>query len=247
MKLNFTLILILCAFTITTQAQIITVDALHTVENFEDQDLSDNALDLEAHIAVTNNTSDQLSLVWNRIVTADCPDGWDTQICDNNLCYFYTIDSNVDDEIGLDAPFYLAANETFGDFILHVLPRGIPGCCRVKVEFSTVEDPDEIIETAIFDVSVNTPNCDFSTSTKEIAEAQLVTVFPNPTTDAFTLSNNDVVKQVELYNTLGQKLKSFDFENGEYLDISELDSGIYSLVLKNSKGEALHSLMLDKI
>ena len=246
MKSTISLIIIFCAFLMPTQAQQITVTELHTTENFENQDLTVENLDLEAHVAVTNNNNAPISLIWNRIVKENCPEEWDTQICDNNLCYFYTINSNVDEAVGLNEPFVLQANETFDGFILHVLPRTVPGCCRVKVEFSTVENPDEIIETAIFDVSVNTPSCDFSVSTAEIAEAQLVSVFPNPTTDAFTLSNNDVVSQVDVYNSLGQKLKTFDFTNGEYMDIADLTSGVYSLQLKNKKGETLNALILNK-
>lgn len=231
----------------TTQAQQITVSPTEIQNNFEGIDLTDNAVDLESHISVTNNTSESIDLVWTRVVTEGCPEEWDTQVCDNNLCYFYTVYSNVADDLGLFAPFTLESEETFDGFIFHVLPRMTPGCCRVKIEFATIAEPDSIIETAVFDISVNMPQCNFGTSTEEIAEAQLVEIYPNPTSDAFTLTNNDVVKQVELYNALGQRLRSFDFINGEYFNVSDLNAGIYSVVLKNDRGEALHTLNLQRI
>jgi len=242
MKTKFTFLLAFCLISLALQAQTITVESLHTVENFENIDLTNPDIDLESHASVTNNTDQKINLIWKRIVKENCPLEWQTQICDNNLCYFYTVDSNP-----ADKPFELEAGETFDGFIFHALPRTVPGCCRVKVEFSTVENPDVVLETAIFDVSVNTPACDFSTNTKEIEEAKTVSIFPNPTHDRFTLSNNDVVNKIDLYNSLGQKLKTFDFENGEYMDISDLESGIYSIIMINAEGKALSTLMLDKI
>lgn len=249
MKSVYALFFFICAFAFSAQAQSLLIDPIHTIDNFENQDLTNSELDLESYITVTNNTNEDVGIIWKRIVADDCPQEWDTQVCDNNLCYFFTIDTNVSEEIGIDAPFELGANESFDGFVFHVWPRGVPGCCRVKIEFTTVDEPDVLIETALFDVSVNTDlvNCNFTSSTQEIAEAQLVSIFPNPTTDAFTLSNNDVVKQVDVFNSLGQKLKSFDFVNGEYLDISDLNAGLYSLALKNQDGVVLHSVMLDKI
>ena len=244
MKSTLSLFILLMAF--SSQAQKIALNPAHTIKNYENQDLADNALDLSTHIAVGNNTAEEIQLIWTRIVKENCPEEWETQICDNVTCYFNTISSNVDPEIGLDAPFVLDPNEVFNDFILHVKPRTVPGCCRVKVEFTTVEEPEVVLETAVFDVSVNTPNCDFATSVQEIAEAKLVNVFPNPTSESFTLSNNDVVNQIDLYNNLGQKLKTFQFENGEYFNVTDLKAGIYSLVLKNKDGLTLHSLMLNK-
>ena len=244
MKSIFTILLTIIAFSL--QAQKITVSPVHSVESYDNADLTNSNLDLETHIAVGNNTDEEIQLVWTRIIKENCPEDWETAICDNVTCYFTTISSNVDPEIGLDAPFVLGPNETFNDFILHVKPKTVAGCCRVKVEFTTVEEPEVILETAVFDVGVNTADCAFSTSVQQVAEAQLVNVFPNPTSDAFTLTNNDVVKHIDLYNGIGQKLKSFDFENGEYLDVSDLNPGIYSLILKNDKGENLHTLMLNR-
>lgn len=244
MKSIFTILLVIIAFSL--QAQKITVNPVQSIENFENADLTNNNLDLETHIAVGNNTDEQIQLVWTRIIKENCPEEWETAICDNVTCYFTTISSNVNPEIGLNAPFILEQNETFNDFILHVKPRTVPGCCRVKVEFTTVEEPDVVLETAVFDVSINTENCDFSTNVQEVAEAQLVNVYPNPTSDAFTLTNNDVIKHIDLYNNLGQKLKSFDYENGEYFNVSDLNPGIYSLVLKNAEGLSLHTVMLNR-
>lgn len=244
MKSWISLLLTLIAF--STQAQIITIDTLQNEANFENVDLGDNEQDLETYIAVTNNTTDPVQLVWTRIIPEDCPSEWQTQVCDNNLCYFFEIGSNVDAEIGIDAPFELDPSETFDGFVFHVWPRQVAGCCRMKLEFASVDAPDEILETVLFDVSINSTECDFTLSTEQIAEAQLVNVFPNPTHDSFTLSNNDVVNQIDLYSNLGQKLKSFDFENGQYFNVADLNAGIYSLILKNKEGLALNTLMLHK-
>ena len=246
MKTKITCLLFLFVLAITSQAQTITIDPIYNLETYDGIDLTDNGVDLKKEVVVTNISDETINLIWTRVVDEVCPAEWETLVCDNNSCYAPFVSTNVT-ENGLNKPFVLEPGESFDVFALHTLPRMVPGCCNVKIEFTTVEEPDVLIETLIFDVGVNSPDCNFSTSTQEIAEAQLIAVFPNPTTDAFTLSNNDVVNQVDLYNTLGQKLKSFDFQNGEYLDISEFNAGIYSLVLKNLKGEALHTLMINKI
>ena len=244
MKSTLSLLILLMAFSL--QAQKITVNPAHVIESYENVDITNNDLDLENHISISNNTQDSIQLIWKRIETQDCPEEWQTQICDNNKCYYFTINSNVDEENGINKPFTLQLDETFNDFILHVFPRTVAGCCRVKVEFSTVQEPDVLLETAVFDISTNTPNCNFGTSVQEIEEAKLVNVFPNPTSESFTLSNNDVIDQIDLYNNLGQKLKTFQFENGEYFNVTDLKAGIYSLVLKNKDGLTLHSLMLNR-
>lgn len=244
MKSLISLLLTLLAYTAHTQT--ISIDTLQNAANFENVDLTNNELDLETYISVSNTTTDPIQLVWTRFIPEDCPEEWQTQVCDNNLCYFFEIGSNVDAEIGINAPFELDANETFDGFVFHVWPRQVAGCCRMKLQFATVDAPDEILETVLFDVSVNSTECDFTLSTEQIAEAQLINVFPNPTHDSFTLSNNDVVKKIDLYNNIGQKLYSYDFENGQYLDVSNLGPGIYTLILKNKEGVQLNNLMLNK-
>ena len=244
MKQRLLLLLFLGIATFSIQAQTLIIDPLHSIEYYEDIDLTAGA-DLKKEVSVTNNSNEKIDLIWKRVVDEDCPSEWSSLVCDNNSCYAPFISTNVT-EGGLDAPFELEAGESFNLFALHTLPSAVPGCCRIEIEFSTVQEPEVLLETLIFDVGINTQDCNFPTSTEEIAEAQLVSVFPNPTQDAFTLTNNDVVNQIDVYNSMGQKLKTYDFVNGEYHNVSDLNAGLYSLALKNAEGKILHTIMLDK-
>ena len=59
------------------------------------EDLSDQLLDLEVHARVTNNSDEMLQLRWVR-ETMEKPDSWQTQVCDNNLCYAPIVSTNYD-------------------------------------------------------------------------------------------------------------------------------------------------------
>jgi len=245
MKIKLYTSVLACLFSFSVSAQQISLDPVHTINIYEDLDLSDNGLDLEHKVPVTNLTNESIDLLWRRIVPENCPADWQTQICDNETCYLFFVSTNG--EGGPNKPYTLSPNEVSDDFALHVWPRQEPGCCRIKVEFSTFDDPDVVIETAIFDTSINTENCDFTVSTNEISEIEMISVFPNPTQDEFTLSDNDLVKKIEIYNLLGQKLKTVDFYEGEFISIDDLNAGVYTLALKNSDGEILKNVLLEKI
>jgi len=84
----------------------------------------------------------------------------------------------------------------------------------------------------------------FSTETDEIINPALFSVFPNPTTDdfslAYTLEENSFV-QIDLYSISGSHIKYFlqlpQQEAGVYyynFSLSGLSTGLYMLVFKNS-------------
>ncbi|GAL66671.1 T9SS type A sorting domain-containing protein [Jejuia pallidilutea] len=67
-----------------------------------------------------------------------------------------------------------------------------------------------------------------------------IEVFPNPTTDKFTISNirNTNLKRIEIYSLLGKLSKTIivnNTTNNLEVDVSNLTSGIYLLKLKNEE------------
>ena len=78
--------------------------------------------------------------------------------------------------------------------------------------------------------------------------ADILSIYPNPTTDFITLTSDENVKNIELYSLLGRKIRSFDVErSGERYDVSDLPNGVYFLnVLGKSGNKPLLTLRLTK-
>ena len=62
-------------------------------------------------------------------------------------------------------------------------------------------------------------------------------VYPNPTKENLTIISKHILKEIVLFNPLGQKIKTFqvNFEKGE-INISDLQTGMYFLSLKGING-----------
>ena len=62
-----------------------------------------------------------------------------------------------------------------------------------------------------------------------------VEVFPNPSSGIITVSVDENLKNIEIYNVLGSLIQSekIHFQNEISVNLSHLSSGIYHLVLRN--------------
>jgi hypothetical protein len=62
-----------------------------------------------------------------------------------------------------------------------------------------------------------------------------VEVFPNPSSGIITVSCDENLKNIEIYNVLGSLIQSekIHFQNEITINLSHLSSGIYHLVLRN--------------
>jgi hypothetical protein len=79
---------------------------------------------------------------------------------------------------------------------------------------------------------------DLSTSVKELNDAKLLSVSPNPASESCTISvNSTEVAQYAIYNISGKEVKSGSFSNSCILDLSDLNNGMY-LVKVNSKNKS---------
>jgi hypothetical protein len=138
---------------------------------------------------------------------------------------------------------------------VHLLP-GFSAEAGSNVEISIFPCNDEIIQKSmennehIFDIPENITQQEVEevlnavVKTDEIIYPAMFSIFPNPTSDdfslAYTLENNSFV-QIELYNMQGVFIKNFlqlsQQEAGVYyhnFSLSGLQSGLYILVFKNN-------------
>jgi hypothetical protein len=86
----------------------------------------------------------------------------------------------------------------------------------------------------------------FLSSTREQEQLAEVALYPNPTFGQFTMTNNDVVKNLAIYSILGKQMKQVRYNSGDYVDISDLADGLYLVALQNDEGHTMKTLRLSK-
>lgn len=72
-------------------------------------------------------------------------------------------------------------------------------------------------------------------------------VFPNPTSDYFELSSNELVDQLVVYNLLGRRVRTYDAVNGTKYYLNDLPSGLYLISLLNEKEGIIKTMRLSKL
>jgi len=157
-------------------AQIISVSPSIVDANFQGIDMTNNFEDLLSTIAVTNLTDSTIQLKWEREMSSDCNGSWETYIADNNASYYPGINTNWGPNANTFDVYQaveLDPNETYDEFVLHILPRMNTGCCDIKIHFSLTEEPDSILATATFATYINmNDDCSGLTSNQEVEAAK---------------------------------------------------------------------------
>lgn len=186
--------------------------------------------DIAAHARLRNGATTVKNFIWTREEVV-MEDGWTSAVCDTNQCYLTFVSTR---------DFELNGGES-ADVIMHLYPDGIAGEGEIKLtlEEENGNPADNIEITFFFTVTDSTTGLD---SPENFA----VSLFPNPTNDFIALSENDVVKQITIYNILGTPMRRFNVQDGLRYDISDLSSGIYLASLTDSKGQILKTLRVSK-
>ena len=71
-------------------------------------------------------------------------------------------------------------------------------------------------------------------------------VFPNPATEYITVTNDDAVRNIYVFNLVGRKIKTFDVTKGERYEISDLPNGLYVIQLIGKTNKVLTTQRLTK-
>jgi hypothetical protein len=74
----------------------------------------------------------------------------------------------------------------------------------------------------------------------------VVSIFPNPATEYITVSNEDVVKNIVVFNMVGRKMRTFIAEKGERYEIGDLPNGLYVVQLFGKNNKVLTTQRLTK-
>ena len=177
---------------------------------------------LIGHAEITNNFDEELILRWREIDNS-LPTGWETSICDANLCYGDDVE-----ECPAANPVILGPGVS-GLLDIHLKSFNEEGIADICIEVFLNSNPDSILVTACYTFTLDASLSVEGFETEEIA------IYPNPATNFFKISQNDIVASIDLYNIVGKKVKRYNYSPYAEFDISNLPNGLYlvSLLDKN--------------
>lgn len=89
-----------------------------------------------------------------------------------------------------------------------------------------------------------TPDTSIRPAAKQRPEE--IRVFPNPTTDYFSVNGMENLKEVVVINLVGREVKRFSASIRAKYDVSDLNSGLYLVRLIGEQGKAVKTVRLSK-
>lgn len=225
-RLVLFLLAILCVPRIIAAQVSVTVDPLTFV-------LTGNPSQTDIHqdIHITNTGNESVMINWSKRMTNE-PNPWTSWVCDRLLCWDSLVNSSP-----LNKGTLLTPGEAF-DLQVHMNPFQTVGTGDYVIHILDDNGNNITSVTASFVIS-NT------TAVKESNEARL-TVYPNPTSDFFEVSGTPGVKYVEVFNIIGNKVKSFDAAPGRQYFVGDLADGIYLVRLGTATKKVLKTVRLSK-
>ncbi|WP_417861043.1 T9SS type A sorting domain-containing protein [Winogradskyella sediminis] len=124
------------------------------------------------------------------------------------------------------------------------LPTNVAVDTPAEVDFvvtsgsSTVGGANTASTTMIFDNYEARATASNTLLNTEEFELNSVGLYPNPAKESITLASDTSIKNVEIFNSLGQVVltKNSDFSNTNVFDISNLTSGVYIMTINSTDG-----------
>ncbi|MFK7776270.1 MAG: T9SS type A sorting domain-containing protein [Saprospiraceae bacterium] len=199
------------------------------------------------HSDIHNNTNTVSDLWWN-IVQIDGPVEWKAQLCVNDesgSCFSWGVASNTDPSLPTIYPLIIpAGGESIFD--IGVRPSGISGCGTYEVRITPMGDTTNVIATGIYNFRFNVDaDCNSLVATENF-DKSTAKIFPNPTSDYFTITDNPYVKSLEIFNIVGKQMSVASFQNGNTINVSNFPNGIYLVRMLDDDGDVLKTTRLIK-
>jgi len=223
MKRNI-LSLIFLAFTVTLFAQVEVSITPNPVDEFEEA--AEN--DWVGHALVKNESDNTRTYLWERSIICNSAE-FDIAICDETACYLPSVSSKE---------FTLEAGAE-GRMDVHVYLNDVDNGAEVQITITEVGN-DANTASAMYMYNVCAP-----LDVKNLEEEQ-ITIFPNPATEYFNLTDNSSVKEIIIYNIVGKPVKVFNqVFNGQRYDISDLSTGLYLISFLDADNKVIKTNRLS--
>ncbi|MEP6795472.1 MAG: T9SS type A sorting domain-containing protein [Saprospiraceae bacterium] len=187
--------------------------------------------DVSYHVLVTNTSADTAKIFWSKRMNNN-PVSWTSWICDKNLCYLAKVNS-----CPIPKPNVLGPGESF-DLQIHLDPAQLEGSADYQATLLDDQGNSLFVITGEFLISN-------STAVKETNEAKL-SIFPNPATDFFRVSDIPGLNNIELFNIVGNKVRSFEAVPQKQYYVGDLTDGIYLVRLESAGGKVIKTIRLSK-
>ncbi len=71
-------------------------------------------------------------------------------------------------------------------------------------------------------------------------------IYPNPATDFISLSHNEGIERLVIYNLVGRKMKSFNVREGGKYQVSDMPKGMYLVQLLGERDKIITTQRLHK-
>lgn len=182
---------------------------------------SNEFIDIYAHTVIRNTGSGSQSIVWTRLVNNLPSPKWTSAICDIISCR--------PPEVSSDSFTFNASGDT-GILSFHFYTKNIDGTGYMTVRFARSNSPldfkDVVINaTAWHPVGVKKYN------------VLQISAYPNPAKTSIEFVNAAIGSgNIQIYNALGQLIKTSDFNERIVLDIQDLNAGLYTVRIEGENG-----------
>jgi len=131
-------------------------------------------------------------------------------------------------------------------FNMRVRPNLVAGCGVYRVKITPYSDTTNILTTGIFNLKINVDaDCNELVATKNVNRST-AKIFPNPTTDYFSITENPDVKSIQIFDILGKEMAVSSFQNGDAINISNFPNGLYLVRMLDDDGDVLKTTRLTK-
>lgn len=182
--------------------------------------------DVAAKATLKNNSEESKEFIWIRTINS-ISQGWETAVCDFNLCYNPNIDSMT---------LTLGPGEE-SNMDIHIYPNGVEGSAEIELKVKEVGvDSNFVIGNYLFNM------------TTPVREAKIseIKMFPNPATEYFQLESAQTIAKIEVYHLSMKKVKTFyAYQNKSYY-VGDLSNGVYLVKLFDYHNNPLKAFKLSK-
>ncbi|MCB0657924.1 MAG: T9SS type A sorting domain-containing protein [Saprospiraceae bacterium] len=183
--------------------------------------------DVPAKASLTNTSDHTITVRWIRKIM-ELSMGWQTAVCDKNACYIPSIDTML---------LELAAGET-SNMDIHIYPNGVPGQSSIELTIVDVDDSDnKVVGMYLFNQT---------SAVKETIRQDDVKIYPNPATEYFKVETRDVLAKIDMYNIVGDRVKTFYAYRNKRYYVDDLPDGLYLVRLIDVNNRVIKTLRLNK-
>lgn len=228
-NLLFTLFFALGLFQIAN-AQFQSAYELHP--NPSDTITTSDLYDSPAHAEIKNVSNATISIKWERNIINLTPDV-ETAVCDPVTCWSTVVNTKTfqlePDSVGQMTVHYY--NNAYSP------PPGQAGSGIVHLKLTNLGNPADTL-TAVYSYSTLSGTRDLPASN--------VKLFPNPTTDFFTLEKAEEVASMRIFALNGRIMARFEVSPNNFYSIGHLPVGNYVLSFEDKNGQLFQAVEIHK-